>query len=79
MGSPAKERNPLETVLYVVGGIGFAFFFWKGSIEGYYPWEAPMLFAAGGIGAVALLIASRMTKRRKSDEIAAHDRAKGVL
>jgi len=38
-----------------------------------------MLFAAGGIGAVALLIASRMTKRRKSDEIAAHDRAKGVL
>lgn len=70
--------QPLEIILYVIGGIAGIYALWKGYIEGYYPEEVPGLVIAGLIAAAALLAASRLAKARQQAYDAARDRSVGV-
>ena len=78
MESSDLKLGPAEVVLYVVGGAGAAYAIWKAVIDGFYPSEAMGIFIAAIIGAACVLIATRLTAKRKHAAADAADRSRGV-
>jgi len=70
--------TPLEIIAYVLGAIGIGYFFWKSTIDGYYPWEAAPMYAAGAVGLAALGLGGWLARERRRRALEASDRAHGV-
>lgn len=78
MATGTSRPGGLEVVLYVIGGAGLAWGIWKGSIDGIYASEAPVLIGVLAVSGILLFSASRVTARRKKADAEAADRAQGV-
>jgi hypothetical protein len=74
----SARPGPAEILLYVVGLAGVIWGLWKGKIDGFYMSEAPLLIGVLAASVVLLLIAGRVTTRRKRAAADEADRSRGV-
>lgn len=70
--------QPLEVVLYAIGGIALLWGLWKTMIDGFYRSEMLMIGVVLAIAVAAFVIASRMSAARKRAAAAEADRDRGV-
>lgn len=72
------KASPLEIALYVVGAICGIFAAFKAYVSGFYESDVPVLVGAALIAAGSLLVASRLSQRRKQMRLASEDQRRGL-